>query len=285
MRYADLSLDRDVTMIPAPTIPLNDSREIPQLGLGVYKALDGDEVRAVRHALDVGYRHVDTAVVYGNEAGVAEGIRTSGVDRDEVFVTTKVWNDDIRAGNTIGSVEGSLARMQFDYLDLVLLHWPVDNRLKAWEDLVALRERGLVRSIGVSNFTAAHLEELIDASGVPPALDQIEFHPFLQQLPIVEACRRHKVAISAWSPLMQGKGLDEPLLNEIAARHGRSPAQVILRWDIQHGIIPLPKSVTPDRIEENFGVFDFGLADAEMLALNGLDRNHRYGPDPDNFAF
>lgn len=266
-------------------VSLNNGTTIPQLGLGVYKALNGDETRAVTHALHVGYRHIDTAAIYHNEEGVGRGIRQAGVARDQVYLTSKIWNEDIRHGRTTEALDESLKRLATDYLDLALLHWPVDGRLVAWQDLISAYDAGKVRSIGVSNFTAEHIEELIDATGVVPALNQIEFHPYLTQPSISETCRQHRIAVEAWSPLMQGKFLKESLFRELSEDYRRTQAQIILRWDIQRGVITIPKSITPERIEENFHIFDFTLNEEDMSRIDALERNLRFGPDPENFDF
>jgi 2,5-diketo-D-gluconate reductase A len=269
----------------APDIKLNDGTSIPQLGLGVYQARDGDEIKAVKHALTIGYRHIDTAAIYQNEEGVGKGVQAAGVPREQIHVTSKIWNEDIRKGRTTDALDESLGRLHMDYLDLVLLHWPAEGRVDAWRDLIEARKAGKVRAIGVSNFTAVHLQELIDETGVIPVLNQIEYHPYLTQPGITEACHKHSVAVEAWSPLMQGKFRQEPVFGELAAQYGKSEAQIILRWDLQKGVITIPKSVTPSRIEENFQVFDFSLSEDDMIRIDALERGMRCGPDPENFGF
>lgn len=266
-------------------IELNDGTRIPQIGLGVWQARDGEETAAVRHALECGYRHIDTAAAYRNEQGVGLGMRQSGVARDEIFLTSKIWNDDIRAGRTADALDESLARLETDYLDLILLHWPTEGRLDAFRSLLEAKKAGKVRSVGVSNFTADNLEELVSETGEIPSLNQIEYHPYLQQTEITTACAKHGIAVEAWSPLMQGKFTEQPLFATIGEAHGKSDAQVLLRWGIQRGIIIIPKSVTPARIEANFALFDFSLSDAEMDQINALERGRRFGPDPSNFSF
>ena len=264
---------------------LNDGRRIPRLGLGVWQARGGDETRAVRHAISVGYRHIDTAAIYDNEVGVGEGLRASGVERDALFVTSKVWTTAIRAGRTLAAVDESLARLGLESLDLMLLHWPAEGRVQAWRDLIAAREAGKVRSIGVSNFLPAQLDELVQQTGVVPAINQIEHHPWLRQREIVDATRRHGIALQAWSPLMKGRLGEEPVIGEIARAVGRTEAQVVLRWALQHGFVVIPKSVTPARIEENAAVFDFELDREAMQRIDGIRHEQRLGPDPSNFGF
>ena len=267
-------------------LEMNDGRRIPRLGLGVWRASEDEAAAAVAHALGrSGYRHVDTAAVYGNETGVGRGLADSGVARDEVFLTTKVWNDEIRAGRTREALEASLERLGTDRVELVLLHWPVEGRVAAWRALVEAREAGLARSIGVSNFLPEHLDEIAPATGEVPALNQIEHHPWLTQAPIREACERHGVAVEAWSPLMQGRFAEAPEVGEIAAAVGRTEAQVVLRWALQRGVVAIPKSVTPARIEENAQVFDFELDAAAMARLDGLESGERLGADPASFSF
>lgn len=267
------------------THELNDGRHIPSLGLGVFQATDGEEVQAVSHALSVGYRHIDTAAIYRNEVGVGQGLRDSGVPRDEVFITSKVWNERMRQGETRAAVEESLEKLQLDRLDLMLLHWPAGGRIAAWEALIAARDDGLVDSIGVSNFLPGHLDEIIKATGVVPALNQIEHHPWLRQQDVIDACRAHTIAVEAWSPLMQGRFAESPVIGEIARDADRTPAQVVLRWALQHDIIVIPKSVTPARIQSNAQLFDFALDAEQMARLDALDRGERLGPDPANFSF
>ena len=268
-----------------PSVTLNDGAEIPQVGLGVWQASEEEAARAVRDALAAGYRHVDTAAAYDNERGVGRGVADSGVPRAEIFLTSKVWNADIRAGETRAALERSLERLGTDHVDLMLLHWPAEGRLAAWQALIEAREAGLARSIGVSNFLPEHLDELIAETSVVPALNQIEHHPLLTQPAIREACERHGIAVEAWSPLMQGRFGEEPALGEIAAALDRSEAQVVLRWALQRGVVVIPKSVNRERIEENVALFDFELDAAAMRRIDALDRGERLGPDPATFDF
>lgn len=267
-------------------LELNDGHRIPRRGLGVWQASDDEVVGAVRHALETGYRHIDTAAAYKNEAGVGRALADGPVPRDEVFVTTKVWNDDIRGGRARAALEESLEKLATDRVELALLHWPTEGRVDAWRALVEAREAGLARSIGVSNFLPEHLDEIVEATGVVPAVNQIEHHPWLTQSAIRAACERHGIALEAWSPLMQGRFGEAPAVGEVAARTGRTEAQVVLRWALQRGAIVIPKSVTPSRIEENARLFDFELDDDAMAALDALERpDGRCGPDPATFTF
>ncbi len=272
---------------PVPEIALSDSAAIPQLGFGVFQVPPQDTAEAVRHALTTGYRHVDTAAMYRNEAGVGEAIRTSGPDREQMFVTTKLWNGDQGRDKARRAFERSLARLAFDYVDLYLIHWPVPSREKyveTWEALIELRAGGRARCIGVSNFQVAHLERIIEETGVVPAVNQIELHPSLQQAELREFHRRHGIVTEAWSPLGQGAALDDPTIVEMADELRRTPAQVVLRWHIELGNVVIPKSVTPARIAENFDIFGFELGQERMRRLSELDAGERIGPNPDQFA-
>lgn len=273
--------------MPTPTQPLNTGASIPALGLGVWQATDGEEVTAVEHALTHGYTYIDTAAIYKNEAGVGEGIRRSGIAREELYVTTKMWLDDIRAGRGERALRTSLDKLGLDYVDLYLLHWPVDGGLEAYRAMERLQTRGLTRAIGLSNYMPEHLDELRAKTSVAPAVNQVELHPYHQARDVQDYCREHGIVVTAWSPLMQGKFLDEPLFGELGAPYGKTAAQVLLRWFVQKGINVIPKSVTPARITENLQVFDFALTDAEMARIDGLDRGEegRIGPDPRNFDF
>ncbi|MGG2198559.1 aldo/keto reductase [Paenibacillus validus] len=265
---------------------LNNGVTMPWLGLGVWKTKDGDEVvQAVTDALAAGYRSIDTAASYGNEAGVGQALKASGIPREQLFVTTKVWNADQGFESTLRAFEESRRKLQLETIDLYLIHWPVKGKYKeTWKALIKLRDEGYVRAIGVSNFQVHHLQDLIDDSGVVPAVNQVEFHPLLQQLELRRFCQKQRIQLEAWSPLMQGN-LDLPLLTELAGKYGKSPAQIILRWDLQHGIVTIPKSVTKHRIQENADLFDFALTDEDMTRLDGLNQDRRFGPDPDNFDF
>ncbi|MCZ8517517.1 aldo/keto reductase [Paenibacillus filicis] len=263
---------------------LNQDVKMPWLGLGVWKASPGEAEQAVASALNAGYRSIDTASAYNNEEGVGKAIAASSVPRDLLFVTTKVWNADQGYESTLKAFEESRRKLQLETVDLYLIHWPVKGKYKeTWKALIHLQKEGLVRAIGVSNFQPHHLQDLED-SGVVPAVNQVEFHPLLQQTELRAYCRLHNIQLEAWSPLMQGN-LDLPLLSELAEKYGKSPAQIVLRWDLQHGVVTIPKSVTKHRIEENAGIFDFALSDEDMTRIDGLNQNKRFGPDPDNFNF
>jgi len=259
-----------------PTVQLNDGYDIPQLGYGVFKVPPADTERAVTEALEVGYRHIDTAAIYGNEEGVGAAISRSGIPRNELFVTTKLWNDRHDGEEPHAAIRESLDRLRLDQVDLYLVHWPTpakDNYLHAWEKLIELREQKLTRSIGVSNFLVPHLERIVASTGVVPAVDQIELHPAYQQRDVTDWAASQGVRIEAWGPLGQGKydlfGI--PAVKDAASAHEKSPAQVVLRWHLQKGFIVFPKSVRRERLEENADVFDFALSDAEMSALDALD--------------
>ncbi len=275
-----------------PQIALNDGRTIPQLGLGVWKASPQDTAGAVREALDAGYRHVDTAALYKNEEAVGEGLRTSPVAREDVFVTTKIWNDFHAHDKAIAAAETSLRKLGLDYVDLLLIHWPAPAQglfVEAWRALIELRGRGLARSIGVSNFAADHLERIVGETGVAPVLNQIELHPYLQQPAMRGVNERFGVRTEAWSPLGQAwrsqqKALQDPEIGRMAAKYGKTPAQVIIRWHLDIGNIVIPKSVTPSRIRENVDVFDFALDADDLAVFASLNRDERLGPDPAAFG-
>ena len=267
-----------------PLVTLNDGNTIPQLGFGVFKVDPDKTSRIVRDAFEVGYRHIDTAKIYGNEEGVGHAIKTSGIDRDELFITTKLWNADQGYESGLEAFEKSLGRLQLDYVDLYLIHWPApanDNYVDAWKALEKIRESGRAKSIGVSNFTVEHLTRLLGETDVVPAVNQIELHPEFQQREITAFGREHGIATEAWSPLAQGALLKEPNVQEIAEAHGKSLAQVILRWHIQQGNIIFPKSNNRERIEENFQIFDFELSDDEQASITALEKDGRVGGHPD----
>ena len=271
-----------------PTLRLNDGREIPQLGFGVFQVPPAETEAAVTRALEVGYRHIDTAAAYRNEAGVARAIAAVGLDRSEVFITTKLFNDDHGREQAQRAFAASLERLETDYVDLYLIHWPVPSEDRYVETRQALEEfhrEGRARSIGVSNFNLEHLERLGHETETLPAVNQVELHPYLAQRELRAYQREHGIATEAWSPIGQGGDvLDDPAIRAIAESHDRSPAQAIIRWHLQSGNIVIPKSVTPDRIAENFRAFDFELSDAEMAQIDGLDRGERLGPDPATFV-
>ena len=259
---------------------------MPRLGLGVWQSDNGQEaINAIHWAFDAGYRHIDTARIYKNEEAVGEAIATASLPRDQVWLTTKIWNDDIRQARTTAALEESLKRLKTDYVDLLLLHWPVDGSTRAWQELEQAVAAGKVRSIGLSNFMADHLQDILDAGDIVPAVNQIEYHPYLIQAEAITACDEHDIAITAWSPLMQGNFLNEPLFAEIAEGYGKTAAQVVLRWCLQNDVIVIPKSVHQKRIVENGALFDFELSEEDMQRIDELERGERFGPDPHNFDF
>jgi 2,5-diketo-D-gluconate reductase A len=270
-----------------PGIALGGDAVIPQLGFGVFQVPPGETAAVVAQALSAGYRHIDTAAAYGNEAAVGEAVRSSGLQREEVFVTSKCFNDDHGYERAKRAFHASLRRLHFDYLDLYLIHWPVPahNRyVDTWKALVELHGEGLTRSIGVSNFQPAHLRAVIDATGQTPAINQVELHPYLQQAPLQREHERLGIVTEAWSPLARGLAMGEETIVEIARAHAKTPAQVVIRWQLQLGNVVIPKSVTPERIAQNLDVFDFDLGDPEMQAIERLDAGRRIGPDPDTFV-
>ena len=275
-----------------PNIELNDGHSIPQLGFGVFQIDPGDTAPAVTHALEVGYRHIDTAEMYGNERGVGEGIRASGLDRGELYVTSKLNNGFHRPDDARRAFDRTLNELGFEYVDLFLIHWPLPmlyegDFVTTWKTLEEFRQDGRARSIGVSNFQVEHLERLAAETDTVPAVNQIELHPYLLNHEVRAYDEEHGIATEAWSPIAKGQVLDDPVVIEIADRVGRTPAQVVLRWHIQRGNIVFPKSVTPERIRENFEIFDFELEPADIERIAGLDRGEagRTGPNPDKFAY
>jgi 2,5-diketo-D-gluconate reductase A len=275
-------------MPDVPTILLNDGFGIPQLGFGVFQVPAEDTARVVGEAFDAGYRHIDTAWGYMNEAGVGEAVARSDIARGDLFVTTKVWNSFQGRDKTLESFDASLTALGFDYLDLLLIHWPAPENgryVETWETFVELRDSGRVRSIGVSNFQPDHIGRIIEATGVVPALNQIELHPYFQQRTLRDFHDLHGIVTEAWSPIARGRVADDSTIKSIAAAHGRTPAQVTLRWEIQHDIVVIPKTVTPERIIANIDVFDFELGSDEMAAIDALDdvASGRMGPVPDDF--
>ena len=270
----------------APTTTMNDGREIPVIGFGVWQVPDDVVVDAALAALECGYRHIDTAYLYLNERGVGEALRRSGLDREDVFITTKVWNTDHGYDETLRAFDKSTGLLGIDEVDLYLIHWPTPARdiyLDSWRALIRLREEGRARSIGASNFHEAHLRKIIDETGVIPAINQIELHPWLPQAHMRDVDTRLGIHTEAWSPLGSGRLIDDLVIAEIGQKHGKTTAQVMVRWSLQLGNIVLPKSVTPARIAENIDVFDFELDDADMAAIASLDSGRRTGPNPDDF--
>lgn len=270
----------------APITTMNDGREIPVIGFGVWQVPDDVVVNAALAALESGYRHIDTAYLYYNERGVGEALRRSGLDREDVFITTKVWNTDQGYDETLRAFDTSTELLGIDEVDLYLIHWPTPARdlyLDSWRALIRLREEGRARSIGVSNFHEAHLRRIIDETGVIPAINQVELHPWLPQAHLRDVDTRLGIRTEAWSPLGSGRLVDDLVLAEVGRKHGKTTAQVMVRWSLQLGNIVLPKSVTPARIAENIDVFDFELDDADMAAIATLESGRRTGPNPDDF--
>jgi 2,5-diketo-D-gluconate reductase A len=273
------------TSSQVPAVPLRDGTSIPQIGFGVFKVDDAGAEAAVGHALAAGYRMIDTAKLYGNEAGVGRAVRASGLPREDVYVTTKLWNDDQGRDRTLAAFEASVARLDLGVPDLYLIHWPFpgqDLYAETWRTLVELRDAGRVRSVGVSNFTPAHLRRVIDDSGEVPVLNQVELHPYLQQRELRAFHAEHGIATEAWSPLGRDTGLlDDPVVVDVARAHGVTPAQAVLRWHLELGTVVIPKSVTPERIRANLDVLGFSLTAEDHERIAGLDRGGRIGPDPD----
>ncbi|MFE2111644.1 aldo/keto reductase [Kitasatospora sp. NPDC059463] len=269
-----------------PTVKLNNGVEIPQLGFGVFQVPDDQTTAAVTAALEAGYRSIDTAAIYGNESGVGRALAASGLPREELFVTTKLWNADQGYDATLRAFDASLAKLGLEQIDLYLIHWPTPARdlyADSWRAVERLAAEGRIRAAGVSNFQPAHLQRLLDDSELVPAVNQVELHPGLQQSELRAFHAAHGIATEAWSPLAQGAVLDDPAITAIAARTGKSAAQVVLRWHLQLGNIVIPKSVTPARIRQNLDVFDFRLTDEDMAAIAATDRGLRTGPHPDQF--
>jgi len=276
-----------MAQMTVPSLTLHDGVEIPQLGFGVFQVPPEETQEVVEHALEAGYRHVDTAAAYRNEKGVGTAIAASGLPREDVFVTTKLWNSQQGYDSTLAAFDASLGRFGFDYVDLYLIHWPVpteDRFVDTWRAFERIRDEGLVRTIGVSNFRVADLERLQAETETLPTINQIELHPRLQQAELRAWHGEHRVATEAWSPLAQGDLLDHETVVRVAERHGRTPAQAILRWHLQLDNVVIPKSATPERIRENIELFDFELSDEDMEAFRALDRGERIGPNPDDFV-
>jgi 2,5-diketo-D-gluconate reductase A len=275
-------------MVQPTRIRLNDGVDIPQIGFGVWQVDNAEAPKAVKAAIGAGYRSIDTAAIYGNEEGVAAGIHAADVPREQLFITTKLWNDRHGAKNALKAFDESLKKLQLEHVDLYLIHWPSPRTnlyVETWRALQEIKSSGRARSIGVSNFKIPHLERIIGETGIIPSINQIELHPRFQQTAQRKFHARHKIVTESWSPLGQGGAMKDPLIAGIAAKHGRTPAQVTLRWHIQNGLIAIPKSVTPARIVENFDVFNFELTEEDMAKIATLDNDRgRIGPDPDLFA-
>jgi methylglyoxal/glyoxal reductase len=266
---------------------LNNGLAMPWLGFGVFQIKDGGEVEdAVKCALKVGYRSIDTAAVYQNERGVGRAIQSSGVSREEIFLTTKVWNDDQRAKRTLAAFEESLERLKTDYVDLYLIHWPVAGcYLETWRAMEEIYQSGRAKAIGVSNFMVTHLEDLLRNSRIVPTVNQVEFHPYLVQPALLRFCQSQQIQVEAWSPLMHGQIVNVETIQNLAGKYRKSPAQIALRWNLQHQVVTIPKSTHAHRIAENAQIFDFELSPADMNLLDSLDRTKRFGPDPNDFTF
>ena len=268
-------------------IKLHDGNVMPQLGLGVWQASNEEVVTAVHKAVEVGYRSIDTAAAYKNESGVGKAISSAGIPREDLFITSKLWNDaHLRPAEAL---QESLEHLKLDYLDLYLIHWPVpaiDHYVEAWKGLIELQKQGLVKSIGVCNFQIPHLQRLIDETGVAPVINQIELHPLMQQRQLNAWNATHKIQTESWSPLAQGgEGVfDQKIIHKLAEKYGKTPAQIVIRWHLDKGLVVIPKSVTPSRIAENFDVWDFRLDKDELTDLTALDKGKRLGPDPDQFG-
>lgn len=273
--------------IMIPTMKLANGVEMPYLGLGVYKMENPEEaVHAMTKALELGYRAIDTAQFYNNETEVGEAIRTSGIPREEIFVTTKVWNSDQGYDETLRAFENSLKNLGLDYVDLYLTHWPVEEKfLDTYRAIERLYDEKLIRVPGVSNHHEHHLEKIFVKANVKPMVNQVECHPYLQQDDLRAFCSKHEIAVTAWSPIGKGRILEDATLKALAEKHGKTPAQIVLRWHYQNDTITIPKSVTPSRIEENMKIFDFELSAEDMLEMKAMNKNERFGQNPDNFNF
>ncbi|MET7765425.1 aldo/keto reductase [Streptomyces sp. NPDC005393] len=274
-------------MSKVPFITLNNGVRMPQLGFGVWQVPDDEAQVAVRNALEAGYRSIDTAAIYGNEEGTGKALAASGIARDELFVTTKLWNSDQGYDSALRAFDTSLTKLGLDYVDLYLIHWPlpeVDKYVDTWKAFEKIYAEGRAKAIGLSNFHPAHIQRLLSETSIAPVIDQVELHPQLQQADLRAFNSRHDIVTEAWSPLGQGKGLlENPKLAAIAAKHGKSPAQVVLRWHLDLGNVVIPKSVTPSRIKENLDVFDFELDSEDLSTIDAMDAGNRLGPDPDTF--
>jgi diketogulonate reductase-like aldo/keto reductase len=266
-------------------VPLRNGVSMPWLGLGVFQIGEENVEAAIGHALRMGYRHIDTAKMYGNETGVGNAVRQADLPRADVFVTTKVWNSDQGYDATLRACEASLQRLQFEQVDLYLVHWPVPRLTRdTWRAMERIYREGRARAIGVCNFKVHHLRDLLEHAEIPPMVNQVELHPYLSQAEVRTFCREHGIQVEAWAPLMRGR-LEEPLLRELAERYGKTPAQIVLRWDLQSGVVTIPKSVRPERMRENADIFDFSLSEEDMRRIDDLNADRRTGPDPDHINF
>jgi diketogulonate reductase-like aldo/keto reductase len=258
---------------------------MPWLGFGVFQMEPGDETeQSVKTALRAGYRSLDTASVYGNEASVGKAVQESGLHRADLFITTKVWNSDLGYESTLKAFDRSLKKLQMDYLDLYLIHWPViDRYVEAWKAMEKLYADGVVRAIGLSNFLVHQIEDILEVCEVRPTVNQIEFHPLLRQKSLHDFCNENQIQMEAWAPLIQGEGLTHPTIVDLSRKYSKTPAHILIRWDLQHEVVTIPKSSTPSRIVDNLNVFDFEISAEDMARIDALDENRRIGPDPDNF--
>ena len=266
---------------------LNNGLKMPWLGFGVYKINDGLEVeQAVRSALEIGYRSIDTASIYGNERGVGKAIRESSIPREDIFLITKVWNDAQREKRTLDVFDESLERLETEYVDLYLIHWPVKNYyMETWQVMEKIYRSGRAKAIGISNFLIHHIEDILHDSEIVPTVNQVEFHPLLVQPELLQFCQSHKIQVQARNPLMQGQIVTDHTVQKLADKYQKTPAQIVLRWDLQHEVVTIPKSVHPNRIAENAQIFDFEISREDMLTLDALDEGKRIGSDPDNFDY
>ncbi|HHW37055.1 MAG TPA: aldo/keto reductase [Bacillales bacterium] len=266
---------------------LHNGVKMPWLGLGVYKVEDGKEVEnSVHSAIEAGYRSIDTAALYQNEAGVGQAVKDSGVQREEIFITTKVWNDRQGYESTLQAFEESRKKLGLEYIDLYLIHWPVTGKyLDTWRALEKLYKDGYVRAIGVSNFQVHHLQDIISNFEIKPMVNQVEFHPRLTQREVLSFCRENKIQLEAWAPLMRGRLMENPTIVKLAEKYDKKPSQIILRWDLDTEVVTIPKSTHADRIRENADIFDFQLEESDIEEINALNQNERTGPDPDHFNF
>ncbi len=268
------------------TVALNNNIKMPRFGLGTYLSQPGEVEGAILYALEIGYRSIDTATFYENEINVGRAIRQSGVDREKIFLTTKVWNSDQGYDKALRAFHKSLQELQTDYLDLYLIHWPIKGKyLDTWRALEKVYKEGKVRAIGVCNFLEHHLEDIKTHSDILPAVNQYEFHPHLQQHSLLEYCRRNGIQVEAWAPIMRGRAGTEPAIVEMGKKYDKSPEQILLRWDLQQDVVTIPKSVHENRIKENADIFDFELTEEDMTIIYSLDKNDRLGPDPDHPDF
>ena len=269
------------------SVELANGVRMPYLGLGVFKTQDGAEVEnAVKWALEAGYRHIDTAAIYQNERGVGNALKASAIPRDELFITTKIWNDNQRNGTVIEGFEESLKLLQTDYVDLYLIHWPVKGKFTAtWKTIEEIYRSGRARAIGVSNFLQHHLEELFQSAEIMPMVNQVECHPYLVQQPLIDLGHSYNIVYEAWSPIMRGKVNDIPLFGKLSQKYQKSPVQIVLRWDLQKGIVTIPKSVHQERIQHNADIFDFELTLEDIDLIDALDQDRHFGAHPDTFTF